>query len=200
MVSVKSICRTIEIETPDYIICSVDVPTYADYYDPHVYVHKDGWILAFYFRFDYSGNSIPAGKMLNVAGHTLDNTLLSNTVSAVANAGYSSISETYYYDFRYPAATHMLLIAEDDDNNGNYFTLQIPCSYIYYEKSWALSDTNSANFYLNGTDFYPNRIYADGLSAYGFFPPITCGVANQISVVVDYAYGYSVIAIIYSVP
>lgn len=196
--SVRSICRTIEIETPDYIICSVDVSSYLDHFDPHVYVHKDGWILAFYFRTNYLGISIPASKMLNVVGKTLENTLLSNTVASVANAASSSISTINYYDFRFPDATHMLFIAEDD-SEGASFTLQIPCSYMYYEKSWALSGTNYAVFSLNGTSFYPNAIYRDDGSAYGVLPPINCGETYLIEVGGYYSQ-YGAIVITYRVP
>ena len=44
----RSAFRTIEIETNDYLIGSVAVPGYVEHFDVHVYVHKDGWILAYY--------------------------------------------------------------------------------------------------------------------------------------------------------
>ena len=40
--------RTIERETAEYIIGSVGIPDYSEDHDPHVYVHTDGWVLAYY--------------------------------------------------------------------------------------------------------------------------------------------------------
>ena len=40
--------RTIEMETPDFIIGSVPVANYIENFDAHVYVHTSGWILAYY--------------------------------------------------------------------------------------------------------------------------------------------------------
>ena len=45
---VRSQFRTIELETTDYIIGSVPVAGYLETADAHVYVHRDGWILAYY--------------------------------------------------------------------------------------------------------------------------------------------------------
>lgn len=52
--------RTIEMETPDFIIGSVAVPNYEEHFDVHVYVHNNGWILAYYLRAD------PVNKIIDV--------------------------------------------------------------------------------------------------------------------------------------
>ena len=50
---VKSLFRTIELETADYIIGSIPVPSNPEeLFDVHVYVHKTGWILGYYLRDD----------------------------------------------------------------------------------------------------------------------------------------------------
>ena len=48
---VRPLFRVIEAETADYIIGSVPVAGYTENADAHVYVHKDGWILAYFLIF-----------------------------------------------------------------------------------------------------------------------------------------------------
>jgi len=57
--NVKSVFRVIEAQTAEYIIGSVPVTNYPDTEDVHVYVHKDGWFLAYYLAAD------PVGKIFN---------------------------------------------------------------------------------------------------------------------------------------
>lgn len=46
----KTAFGTIEYETSDYIIGSVPLPDYAETEDVHAYVHKDGWVVAYYLE------------------------------------------------------------------------------------------------------------------------------------------------------
>ena len=46
----KEVYRRIEHETGDYIIGAVALPGYPETEDVHVYVHKDGWIMAYYLN------------------------------------------------------------------------------------------------------------------------------------------------------
>ncbi|MCP4165610.1 MAG: hypothetical protein GY759_06920, partial [Chloroflexi bacterium] len=43
LTKVHPLYRTIEAETPDYIIGSIPIDDYPEWMDAHVYVHKDGW-------------------------------------------------------------------------------------------------------------------------------------------------------------
>lgn len=53
LADVRSVYRVIEVETPDYIIGSVPVPDYGqERFDVHLYVHRDGWFLAYYLTSD----------------------------------------------------------------------------------------------------------------------------------------------------
>ncbi len=50
--SVRNRFRTIEAETNDYIIGSVDLQDYPEQFDTHVYIHRDGWFMAYYLAAD----------------------------------------------------------------------------------------------------------------------------------------------------
>lgn len=68
--SLKSQYRILEDETPNYLIGSVSVADYAESEDVHVYAHKDGFIMAYYFKAD------PVAKIIdwrayNTAGNTI---------------------------------------------------------------------------------------------------------------------------------
>ena len=157
LAQVRSQFRTIETEMADYIIGSVAVPNHTEHFDAHVYVHKDGWVLAYYLKAD------PVSKIVDVYGKTISTTKLKTVVSAVASAAGAAFTDVTYYDFRYPNATNMLFVAEDN-SNGNDFTIQVPSSYGYYERSWSLFSSwggNYSHFAVDGVN-RPNEVYEDG--------------------------------------
>jgi hypothetical protein len=188
----KTAFRTIEIQTSDYIVGSVAITGYLEHYDAHVYVHKDGWMLAYYLRPD------PVGKILDVKAQSINSTKLKSALAAVAGAAGAPFTTESYYDFRYPNATHMLLVSEDEAN-GNDFNIQLPSSYGYYERSWGLTGEGSygySYFKLNGADLTPS--FWGDFTGYGV---ITAGqmVSDvQHHIMINNRYG--VLALVYSVP
>jgi hypothetical protein len=161
---------TVEYQTADYIVGTVDIPIYVAEYNPHVLVHSSGYILAFY------PNTDPAAKMIDVIAKSLNTTLLEYAVVMVGAAGGTTISDVTYYDFGNPAATDMLVLAENRADGENFFSLQMPANiidedgidpdesviydYIYYDKSYSFYQTylpefnlNEVNFVLDNADF-----------------------------------------------
>ncbi len=132
--SVRGEFRTIETETADYIIGSVAVPDHPEQFDVHVYVHTDGWILAYYINTD------PTSKIADVMARTVNGTKLETVLSIVAGAAGYPMIDVKYYDFRYPNATHILMVAEDHEN-GRDFTIEMPIDFAYFERSWAFYTT-----------------------------------------------------------
>lgn len=164
--------RVIELRTADYIIGSVPVTGYEEHFDAHVYVHTDGWILAYYLKQN------PIAKIVDIEHHTISTTNLHTVVSVVASAAGVPFTSVTYYDFRYPNATHILMVAEDDFN-GLDFTISIPSSYGYYERGFAL-DNGLAPFKLDGATLpysynYNNPYYHSYgvISASQLLPDIT---------------------------
>jgi hypothetical protein len=144
---VRDVFRTIEAETADYIIGSVPVPNYGEGWDVHVYVHKDGWILAYYLAGD------PVGKIFDWiayhnAGRTRISTMFESVMVVVADAAGVPFTTPTYYDFRYPNATHLMLIVEwvssaSTDDVTDSFEVKVPGSFAYYQRSWSLGSTGN---------------------------------------------------------
>lgn len=140
--AVIGVFRTIEVETADYIIGSVPVANYPETQDVHVYVHKDGWILTYYLKED------PVGKIFDWiayhnSGRTNTSTKLENTLAVVTDAAGVPFSTATYYDFRYPNATHLMLIVEWVLSSGgttDLFEVKLPGTFAYYERSWSLGN------------------------------------------------------------
>ncbi len=151
LADVRDVFRTIEAETADYIIGSVPVANYPESEDVHVYVHKDGWILAYYLAAD------PVGKVFDWrvyhdTGRTDITTKIENTLAVVASEVGVPFPGATYYDFRYPNATHLMLIAEWlSDDGTDSFEVNLPASFAYYERSWSLATSYpDAKYNLDG--------------------------------------------------
>lgn len=191
LADVRGAFRVIEVETADYIIGSVDVPDYEELFDVHVYVHRTGWFMAYYPKTD------PVAKMVDMrrsTGASPAKTLFENTLSIVAVSAGVSMPQVTFYDFRYPNATHMMLIYENY-GDGNTFTVQLPSTFVYYERSWSLIDYgNGWYFRIDGQDqsqMIPNN------PRYNFIPSaqLLPDVVHTITVNDD-----GVLALIYKVP
>jgi hypothetical protein len=213
--SVRSSFRTIEIETTDYILGSVPVPDYDESWDAHVYVHKDGWILAYYLAQDPVGK-IYDWKAYHNSGRTTISTKLENVIAVIANAAgfpFSSANVTYY-DFRYPNATHLMLIVDwvyIEYSGSDSFQFKLPGSFAYYQQSWSLANNCqvyhccSSKYLLNGAEIKRLSMCGEGWQmAQGMFsaaqlPP---DQYHTIEVSVDgyYIYGYGGLALVYRVP
>jgi len=115
---IKNAFTIIEDQTADYIIGSTS-------YDTHMYIHKDGWIVVYYFASD------PIGKIIDVAGQTT--TKLETVISQTATKGNLTYDAVNFYHFKYPNATKMKFITKAD----GAFELTMPSSFTYYERSWS---------------------------------------------------------------
>jgi len=129
----KSAFASIERETADYIIGTVEMWGHTEQERPHVYVSKDGWIVAYYPKDRSSGWIMPWG---DYAGGALSSTTLSKAVGIVATAVGGTTNDLKYYDFRYPDATKMMIIVEF--GNGEFFKMTIPTTYSVYAVDWSL--------------------------------------------------------------
>lgn len=154
--------RTIETQTTEYIIGSVPVPDHPEHFDTHVYVHSDGWILAYYMEDEATS------KMVDVKAKTISSTKLETVVSIIAGAAGEAVNNLKYYDFRYPNATNILFVAEEEDN-GNNFTITLPSAYGYSERSWAAYDTqDEVDFYVDENNLWNSASWTSNTLAYGY--------------------------------
>jgi len=152
--TVRGEFRAIERETAEYIIGSVGIPDYSEDQDPHVYVHTDGWVLAYYLAAE------PASHIMDLRhydGVTIGTTKLEDAMHEILSAIGVVSFDTTFYDFRYPNATNIMLIAEALYGNGDEsFDIHLPSDFTYYDRSW------SHALYALGTDY--STLYLDDTS------------------------------------
>lgn len=140
----KAVYRVVEYSTDTYIIGSVGLPNLPTTDDAHVYISRDGWIVAYYLKDE------PASKIVQWGSSSSGANKLANAISIVASnlgAGYSTIK---YYDFRYPTANKIMIITKMNSaspvSNKDFldsFEFMIPSTYKIYELSWSFYQFNA---------------------------------------------------------
>lgn len=128
-------------ETDGYIIGRMNIPELSELWEPRIYIDTSGLAIAFYPQdwrlgsmlrtYEYDGSTFP---------FVLDWALQYLAARAVIPTGCIS-----YYDFRYPNATHMAIIGEDDSST---FEVQVPNTYQLYGSGVSV---RYLNVYLNET-------------------------------------------------
>jgi len=199
---VRDAFRTIETETADYIIGSVPVANYPETEDVHVYVHKDGWILAYYLAADPVGK-IFDWRVYHDGGRTSISTKLENTIALLASEAGLVFSSATYYDFRYPNATHLMLIVEWAYYWGtDSCEVSLPGSFAYYERSWSLtgSHENTVSYSLDGVIIESRG--GNWYTSQGTLTPtqLPSDQFHTIEVFVQTDYAYGGLALVYRVP
>ena len=155
---IRPLFNSIELESADYILGSISVPSYSEHFDTHVYVRRDGWILAYYLA------SAPTSKMIDTTAQNLDNSKLKTVMNNVAVTGGAPFGAVTYYNFNYPNATHMLLVGE----YAEWFEITIPSSYSYYELSGAGNNWVA----IDGTYYWSSSPYYGGIQLTSFLPDV----------------------------
>jgi hypothetical protein len=183
--------RTIETEEEgEYIVGSVEVPDHPEHFDVHVYVHSDGWILAYYMKDEATS------KMVDVKAQTISSTKLKTVIAMIAGTLGEAVGDLKYYDFRYPNAESILMVAEDNQN-GKDFTIELPSQYAYSERSWAMYDTHyGPDFRIDGSQ--APKDWTGSNMGYGAIPASSLLVGTSHEIVADGNYG--VLVITYRVP
>ena len=130
----KKVFRTVENETDTCLNGSVGIPDLDENQDAHVYVHKDGWIVAYYL------NDEPVAKILNWTRFAQDKTVRPNNLDVVigiiCNSAGLPIPKIKYYDFKYPHANRIVFIADANDAPGdNSFNVKLPSNFVFFERS-----------------------------------------------------------------
>lgn len=197
LANVRDVFRTIEVETQDYIIGSVAVPDYPESEDVHVYIHRTGWLMAYYLAVD------PVAKIFDWRAYngSAIGTKIEKVLTIVASDAGIPFPGVTFYDFRYPNGNRLMLIGETYEN-GNDFTVRLPGSFAFQERSWGLYQTGgySANWQLNGTSVGSacGECTAQGVLTAAQLLPDTTNVIN----IVPGSYGTARggLALVYRVP
>jgi hypothetical protein len=119
--------RTVERETTDWIIGSVEVPGYPEEEDAHVFVHRTGWIVAYYDQ------GSPVARVIHWNAPVSPGlTKLEQAVGVVANAAGVPAPGVGFFDFRFPNAAEWLLVIDNDT-----FEVTIPKEFAVFERSFS---------------------------------------------------------------
>lgn len=202
--------KSIETANETYIIGEINLIGLPEYVDPHVYVHENGWVLAYYSKYT------PASKIMYWYGYTggvITTTTLEEAMHKVCNSiqfSFSSIKDDIqYYDFGYPNANRLMLIAEQTgaQDSTDSFYLTIPTDCIRYEYSWGhyfdyyddhFSHSGYAyadsRLWLHWEEFTKNlhlydNVYAGDYYAYGYYSTDQLGISGinyQIGITQDF--------------
>lgn len=167
--SVRPLFRGVERMTDDYIIGSIKAPAYVgvpydeEEVDPHAYIHKDGWIVAYYLK------DTPAVHIVSWPKYEADK-LTRNNLSDVISTTLDVLGvETFvvdYYDFRYPNADSLIVMTDGENTNGqtDTFTFKVPGASTVYERAWEFAAFNyeiGSNCKLNNETLHTNTECTD---------------------------------------
>ena len=131
----KAAYKTVEKETPDYIIGSISLPNLPETEDPHSFVHKDGWIVVYYLKAEPISKIIDWNYYLD---GNLTKTKLQIGLEKVGNASGVTVTGAKYYHFQYLDADKLMIIIESVIAPGqDSFNIRIPSEFLIYERSWS---------------------------------------------------------------
>ena len=198
LATVAPLYRTIETQTAQYIIGSMQVPDYPESEDVHLYVHTDGWVMAYYLKADASGKVFDWRQY--EGGTTIPTRLERILGLVVSQIGIVQPAMTFYH-FQYPNATHMLLVADWAGSTTDSFQVSLTSAYAYLERSWALGCFgHTCNYVLDGAQI---TIIASNTTSQGLLAPSQL-VLDQFHTIsnTDTAYDSTEmgLALIYRVP
>ena len=168
----KEVYRTIEVEKENYTIGSVALPGYGESEDVHVYVHKDGWIVAYYLKDE------PIAKMVNYKNYLENGDItlkLDNALGRMCDGVGLPLFYTTFYDFRYPNANKLMIIVDGQWVEGwDTFDIKIPSDVRVYDRSWChwSWDNYGSSFKLDGNEISSSGDCDDyWLARYGKLTP-----------------------------
>lgn len=112
--------------------------------DVQVFLHRDGWIIAYLSRWQ------PASALIDWVNYDvarLKGTVIENVVRSLADDIGASDYQVSYYDFRYPDAASLILASDRADytTQSDAFQITIPRGLVVHESSWAHAHYSQSN-------------------------------------------------------
>ncbi len=148
--------RTVETLTAEYVVGSVELEGYNDSHDVHVYVDAEGWIIAYYLADE------KPSKIINwisySEGNPISDTKLSVALTGICESMSVLPSNIKYYDFRYPDATKLLIVADSEEGFRltETFMIKIPSGILPYSRTWSLYvvGNHSGSISIDGVELH----------------------------------------------
>jgi hypothetical protein len=122
-----------------YIIGTVKIENEVSPNYPHLYVGLDGWIVAYYLK-NEEASRIMQWKNY-AAGNITTNTLKDAIDSVCGKTGLTYSTDIKYYDFEFPDANKLTLVAERNSPSQNDFYVTVPGTL--YEASYQVLITGT---------------------------------------------------------
>lgn len=140
--------KIVEAKTSQYIVGSVALDNYGETDDVHVYVDTAGWVVAYYLQ-EERPSKIIDWKAYEVSKQ-ISGSKLENALKKVCDAMLVPPGEIKYYDFRYPSATHMLIVVDETSGAEDTFRILIPATTFVFDRSWSLAVHKTGYSHLYG--------------------------------------------------
>lgn len=120
--------KVVEAEEAGFLIGVVDVivPTPSQQKQPHVFVHKDGWVVAYFLRDESVGYVWPFGQNIKPP-----ESVLLTALNQVAGVSGFSLSAVDYYNFKFPSANRVTVV--NASSNTVDFSFQVPTAFQVFE-------------------------------------------------------------------
>ena len=108
--------KYVEKKTSDYIIGAVALDNYDETHDVHVYVDTSNWIIAYYLSTEKPSKIIDWKEYYS--SRTMTGSKLELALSKVVGAMSAFLPDVDYYDFRYPNATNIMIVTDEESISG----------------------------------------------------------------------------------
>ncbi len=135
--------KNIERQTDDYIVGSIAIDDYPESDDVHVYLDVSGDIIAYY------RNTEDICKMLDWKHYTVGqpmSTKLEWALNKICQAMSITLPDVKVYDFRYPQAQQIKIIADENFSGGTEdFRIRIPNNFTLYKVGWSVYITDGGS-------------------------------------------------------
>jgi hypothetical protein len=181
--------RTIEDDTPDYIVGSLPLPNLTSSDDVHCFVHKDGWIVVYYLKND------PLSKIIDwnywIGGQLTKNKLQAG-LEVMSDALEMPVADANYYHFNYSGANKCMIAIKTQVGPGEgHFNIKIPLECSVYERSWSHYAGYTLGYYIYQSQFKVDGNATNTIS--GINHPITIiGQLNESQLSSDVLHSISV--------
>ena len=124
--------RLVEDRTDSYVVGSVPLPGYDSDEDVHAFVHRDGWMVVYYFR-DSSW-----ARVIHWNLNEFSDTKLRMALSELGWVTGIGVGSVEYYDFRYKGANKLVIALGRGSDSTNQFQVNIPGSALTFEQSLSI--------------------------------------------------------------
>jgi hypothetical protein len=169
--------KHIRARTNQYIQGIVHAPGYAglpefdEKGEVQIIVHRDGWIVAYLTRWQTAAELF---DWVNYDQERLTGTLVENTVKYLARELKLPEVNISYYDFRYPDATDLILVADRADGitTRDSFIIHIPKEIQIFERTWSAAQFDIRRSGYQGSTQNPGSCDLNDAQLTPLHPPI----------------------------